>query len=471
MIANKLIVRIILLALVCRGIYFFAATQSSLINGPQKSISVIYQRSAYLYAWGYGYSQTLPGSEAYNDLNKNKKAVYDGLKITNPVISLNGLYLTAHYPPGWSITGGFIYKLFGFPVLEFMIMLSILFDLLALYFFIRLLALFFSSGIVFWSAILYSVFPPLLFLQTNGSPDSFMPGFIILISYLFFYAENKTQRKQYFFWLLIGLLTGISALYRSDYFLFPFFLSVLLLSNYKRLLQFLKFNFTIGIVAILVLLPWAIRNKVVTGKLNFTSTSLGGTLVTGLATFPNPWNLGPSDLDRKEESMAAGITTPFEANGNEFFLKKYKIYVSENPSFFLKALAYRTVYFLMAPYDWGMKKDKNFAFSEIRNKGDIISKFGLIIKEKFFNFLSIGFSLISFFSLLLLLVKPGIIKRFRNFCLVTVGYVYLSHVFIHMTAIYALPIIIIQIPLFILGMLFLFSRKKYEGIIYQNTKG
>jgi 4-amino-4-deoxy-L-arabinose transferase-like glycosyltransferase len=352
-----------------------------------------------------------------------------------------------------------------------MIILSILFDLVALYFLIRLLSFFLSPTIVFWSAIIYSIFPPILFLQTNGSADSFMPAFIILMSYFFFYAKDlKRNNKKIIFWLLIGVLTGISALYRSDFFLFPFFLSLLFLTHENQIYQFLKYNFTIGIISLLILLPWALRNKEINGKMNFTSTSLGGTLVTGLATFPNRWNLGPSDLDRGAEALKAGITTPFEANGNRFFLSKYKEYVSEKPAYFLKAILYRTFYFVLAPYDWGFKKDKNFAFVNIRSKGNILSNISLIIKEKFFNFISIGFSLISFFALFVLLLRPADNKKFKNFCLVTVGYVYLSHVFIHMTANYTIPIICIQIPLFILGGLFLFSRRNYEKAICQNSQ-
>lgn len=471
MLTNKVIFKIILLALVCRGIYFVVAFKTDILKSPGQSISVVYQRAAYLYAWGYGYSQTLPGSEAYQDLNKNKEAVYQGLKITHPVISPNGLYPTSHYPPGWPLTGAFLYKIFGFPVLESMIVLSILFDLIALYFLIKLLSNFFSLQLVLWSAILYSIFPPILYLQVNGSADSFMPGFIILMAYLFYYSENLKARKKFGVWILIGLLTGVSALYRSDYFLFPFFLSFLLLTRSLKFMPFFKYNFTIGIVAVLVLLPWAIRNKELTGKMNFTSTSLGGTLVTGLATFPNPWKLGPSDYDREAEALKAGITTPFEANGDQFFRKQYEIYVSQNPGYFFKAIIYRTFYFFLAPYDWGFKKDKSFAFVDIRNKGNILSSIGIIIKEKFFNFISVGFSLISFFSLFVLLLKPSYNKKFRNFCLITVGYVYLSHVFIHMTANYTLPIISIQIPLFILGILFLFSRKKYETAIHPASKG
>jgi|GEM_PF-1523352 len=471
MISKKVIFKIILLALVCRGIYFVVVTKTDLLKSPEHSISLVYQRAAYLYAWGYGYSQTIPGSAAYKDLNKNKSDVYQGIKMIHPAISSEGLYPTSHYPPGWSLTGAFLYKLFGFPILESMIILSILFDLVALYFLIRLLSYFLSSKIVFWSAILYSVFPPILYLQVNGSADSFMPGFIILMAYLFYYSKNLKPRKKFVVWILIGLLTGISALYRSDYFLFPFFLSLLLLTRSFKLIPFFKYNFTIGIVAILVLLPWAIRNKEVTGKMNFTSTSLGGTLITGLATFPNPWKLGPSDDDRDSEALKAGITTPFEANGDKFFREKYKVYVSQNPEYFFKAILYRTFYFFIAPYDWGLKKDKGFGFVAIRNKGNILSSIGLIIKEKFFNFLSVGFSLISFFSLFVLLLKPSYNKKFRNFCLITVGYVYLSHVFIHMTANYTLPIISIQIPLFILGILFLFSRKKYETAFHQASKG
>ena len=118
----------------------------------------------------------------------------------------------------------------------------------------------------------------------------------------------------------------------------------------------------------------------------------------------------------------------------------------------------------------GFKKDKNFSFVRIRNKGKILSSFALIVKEKFFNFLSIVFSLISFFSLFLLVLKPSCSKKFRNFCLITVGYVYLSHVFIHMTANYTLPIISVQIPLFILGILCLFFRKKYERVFIKLRK-
>lgn len=465
---NRTIFKILILALVCRGIYFIGVSKTQFFKTPDKSISVVYQREAYLYAWGYGFSQTIPGSQAYKDLEAKRDSVNIGKNVSHPHISPDGLYPTSHYPPGWAVTGAFLYNVFNVPIVDLMTILSILFDLMALWFFIRLLSFFFSSGFVFWCAILYSIFPPILFLQTIGAADSFMPGFIILISYLFFYSEKSTKKNKLLYWVLIGVLTGVSALFRSDYFLFSFFLSLLLWLGQKQIIQFLKYNFTVGIIGVIILLPWALRNKNLYGKLNFTSTSLGGTLVTGLATFDNPWKLGPSDFDRGNEALQADIKTPFEENGNEFFLKKYKMYVKENPGYFWKAVLYRTVYFILAPYDWGIAKDKKFSFTEIRNHGNIISKFGLILKEKFFNFLSIGFSFVSFFSLLLLLIKPVRIKKFRDFAFLTVGYVYLSHVFIHMTANYTLPIICIQIPLFALGILFIFSKKKYERIIYQS---
>ncbi len=467
---NRTVFKILVLALVCRCTYFFAVSRTDIFKKPDHSISVEYQRAAYLFAWGYGYSQTIPGSKAYKELESKVDTVYMGKKFSKPHISPEGLYPTSHYPPGWSVTGAFLYKIIGVPVLESMTILSILFDLIALWFFIKLLFFFFPSKFVVWSAIIYSVFPPLLFLQTIGAPDSFMPGFIILMSYFFFHAKNLTQSKRISIWILIGALTGISALYRSDFFIFPFFLSFLFFPNFnsKTITDFLTYNLIIGIVAILILLPWALRNKEVNGKMNFTSTSLGGTLVTGLATFPNPWNLGPSDIDRGKEASKVGIRTPFEENGNQFFLKKYEMYITAKPGYFFKAILYRTIYFLLAPYDWGIAKDTNFSYVEIRNHGNIMSKLGLIAKEKFFNFLSMGFSLISFFSFLLLLIKPVRIKEFRNFSLLTLGYVYFSHVFIHMTANYTLPVISIQIPLFVLGVLFLFSRKNYEKIIHQN---
>jgi 4-amino-4-deoxy-L-arabinose transferase-like glycosyltransferase len=465
---NRLIFKILVLAFVCRGLYFIGVSKTNLFKTPDKSISVVYQREAYLYAWGYGFSQTIPGSAAYKDVEMKRDSVNMGEALTHPLISSNGLYPTSHYPPGWAVTGAFLYNMLQVPIVDLMTILSILFDLVALYFFIRLLSFFFPSKFVFWCAILYSLFPPLLFLQTIGAADSLMQGFIILISYFFFYSEKSAKRNKFLYWALIGILTGISALFRSDYFLFSFFLSLLPWLKQKQIIYFLKYNFTVGIIAVIILLPWALRNKNLYGRLNFTSTSLGGTLVTGLATFQNPWKLGPSDFDRGNEALQAGINTPFEENGNEFFLSKYKMYVKENPGYFWKAVLYRTLYFVLAPYDWGIAKDKKFSFTEIRNKGNIISRFGLIVKEKFFNFLSVAFSLISFISLLMLLIKPVKIKEFRNFAVLTVGYVYLSHVFIHMTANYTLPIICIQIPLFVLGVLFIFSKRKYERIIYQN---
>lgn len=272
--------------------------------------------------------------------------------------------------------------------------------------------------------------------------------YFIATCYLFVIFETTEKTK---FALLAGLACGISVLFRPDYFLFSFFITSLLFFSHfnRRLLLFVKWNSAIMIVSFLVVLPWGLHNMKSTGHFIITSTSLGGTLVSGLAAYPNPWDLGISDIDRKNEALKAGIDAPFEYEGDQFFRKQFSEYVREEPVYYLKTVAYRTIYFFMAPYSWGIEKPPGLpALPEIFKESNFLINILSYLRVYCFVLLSSIFSIFSFFCLVYFM-KKGTNEFLVRLSLVTFIYILVSHIFIHITSVYILPAAFLQLFLVI----------------------
>ena len=270
---------------------------------------------------------------------------------------------------------------------------------------------------------------------------------MLLISYLFLISYDK-DRLISLNTFLIGILNGLNGYLRSDLILFPFFLSLLFLGKKplkEAVIRLSQYNFLTLIITVLMLSPWGYRNKEITGEFKLTSSALGGTLVTGLGSFKNPWQLGPSDIDRFKEAKSVGIQKPFEFEGDKYFKEKFLFYIKDEPLFTIKILFYRAINFMAAPSEWGFKKSE-LRFSKIRNNGEILKSFKLLITKYTSYALSSLISVTSFFILTILTINKKN-QVFTQFLLVNYLHTFVTHVPIHFAINYAFPLIFCNIIL------------------------
>jgi len=434
------------------------------VKSPAESITVTYQRSAYLHAWGYGYAQTVPGSPAYKALMGKIDSVNHFLPILSTKIQREGIYLTQHYPPGWSILGSYLYTFTRLPVQYLMQFVGIILDILAILFLYKLSLLLLSSFLAQIAAIIYAFYPPIVYGSIALTPDSFLLFILIAISYFFFKSikGERLEKISINSFIIIGLLNGFGALFRSDYLLYPGFISLLFLFLFpfkKAAIQVLKFNMIVGGVTFLILLPWGLRNYYSVGNFSITSTALGGTLVTGLGAFPNPWNLGPSDIDRVNEAKKVGIDTPFEADGDRYFRNQFGKYVKSDPGYYLKSLTFRSAYFICTPYFWGNKKPpKRIRFSELRSSGTVLKNIPYILKNYWTEMISVFLSLLCFVFLIYLIVKKKG-EILTAFLAINYLHVFITHIPIHAAVNYVYPLVFCQVIILVYLLNTLILRK------------
>lgn len=454
---------VLIVALIFRASIAFLGWNDILFKSPEKSIAITYERSAYLIANGYGYSQVIPGTESYFQLSGKIDSVNTGSIPNFRVLSRESIYPTQHYPPGYSFVGALGNRLTSLSYRHIMQAFSIAIDLLSLIvFYLLSLKLFEGSKPKSTnSAWVYALYPPIAYSSTALTPDSIMLFFILAISLIFL----KIQKNNYWSSVLaIGILNGLGAYFRSDLLLFPAFLSILWLlktPSFFSISKIIRFNLTVGALSFLILLPWGLRNERVNDNFNITSTSLGGTLVTGLGAFPNPWGVGPSDIDRKREAEQVGIKTPFEKNGDTYFKSKFREYVTDDPLYYTKSLVMRSVYFIAAPYYWGNKKaNRTKSFSSIKREGKILESASYIIRVFWGELLSAIISLNSFLVLILLMFIDRR-SSFTYFIFLNYLHVFLTHIPIHAATNYVYPIIFCNVLL----LVHFFYEKKWEFLV------
>ncbi len=434
------------IALILRGAFAILGWTTSVLEAYDDSIAVVYHRSAYLVAFGYGYEQTLPDSKAYFALDTAINQINAGETFSKNIPS-EGRFNTSHYPPGYPLIGAALYNLSQIPIAYIYQILGILLDLLTIYFLYKLVKRYAHEKIAFLSIIIYTLSPQAISLSVCMTPDSMMPLLVVTLCYYFsLYVTSKQIR----YIIILGVINGIGGYLRSDFILVPFIFTLLMLYRWRyfKLFEILKYNVSIAVITITILTPWALSNRQQYGEFNPTSTSLGATLVTGLSILPNQWNLGPTDYDRFREAQAQGYDSPFEHEANNYFKSKFSEYVNENPGYYLLTCAYRTVYFIFAPHSWGFERNKyNKSFSQLRNEGAILDSISYIFITYWPQLISSLISLLAFFCLIIYLYK----HKLQEITLIIISVficVWGSHVLIHMTPVYIMSVFPLQCFLF-----------------------
>ena len=452
---------IILVGLIFR-IVWSCLVYSLPFQNPQSTMSKMYVRSAYLILAGEGYAQVLPSSPAQSYLDERIiKPNLVGKKISSKdeyKIPREGLYPEALHPPGTSVLAAAFMKVTDVDGWRSLQILGTIFDIIGIVVIWYLSALLCPAAkwLPFISSLIYAIYPPIVSGVASARETAFVVPLTLLSLYT--YVRYYESRKVKYF-LFSAAATGAAAYFRPDALLFTAFLSLIHFGEILDKLSLIRVSkfllrplVAIGI-ALIILLPWAIRNYEIFNRPIFTSTSTGCVLIVGLGTHPNPWGFGRSDLDRHTEAKAAGYLNGFDPAADKFFQEKFINAVKSDPLAFTKIVLLRIPMAIAPPYNLGLQIPQE-SFGKIRAKGEISNNITTLLKSYWPEALC---SLSAFLGLV------GVFYMYRKIddrtklwliLILPYSYVVLVHLFTHMAPYYLLPAISSQI----IGLGFIISR-------------
>lgn len=167
-----------------------------------------------------------------------------------------------------------------------------------------------------------------------------------------------------------GIAVGLASYLRPDYLLLPLGLAPGLWLWTRRMTRAIQITVMVQGLALLMLLPWAWRNHEICGRWVFTSTSPGGTLVSGLGEFHNVWGFGYADADRAREAAAQGFSSPWSPEADEYFRGVFFKAISDHPRDFLLSVLRRVPLAIILPQSFGFANPKKTqTFTEAREEG------------------------------------------------------------------------------------------------------
>ena len=180
---------------------------------------------------------------------------------------------------------------------------------------------YFGEQAAFWSVVLVSFWPNLIFFTSILSSELY---FIALTMGGLYFWSRATGT----FWLnllLCGLIWGLACYIRPVIVLFPAAMLIAALSQGGRatMLAAVKTVASIGLI-VLIVSPWTVRNEAVIGKAYLVSSNFGTNLWMG----NNPDSAGGyTPLPPEVKAMS-------EVEREEYLGGKAKDYIRENPSRF-----------------------------------------------------------------------------------------------------------------------------------------
>ncbi|MFC2130530.1 hypothetical protein ACFLSQ_03770 [Bacteroidota bacterium] len=175
------------------------------------------------------------------------------------------------------------------------------------------------------------LFLPYVALMSVKWPDAIVGG--LLIIYVFFAVKSIVENKTKYF-IISGIILGIVLNFRSEYLYLPLvFLLFLLLPHFKqKRKEVIKLCLSSFLISILLLLPWAIRSNSISNEYRFSATNGGAVMYISLGQLPgNKWGIVPLDQTAYNISDSLGFSSPYSPKADNYFLKKSKQLVSNNP--------------------------------------------------------------------------------------------------------------------------------------------
>lgn len=273
----------------------------------------------------------------------------------------------------------------------------------------------FGPRIGVWSSWLYAVLPPAVVLSSCWLlPDTMYRFFPALILCLASYALLRRRWMM----LLVGAVIGLACNFRPDFLMFPGVIFVLLWANTRRLKDGVAGTLMTAAGMMLVMLPWVIWTRSVTGRAMLGTSASGGSMYEALGIIrPNPWGMTiNNDDDYSEEAVARGFKSAWSSDASAYYGDRFWKCVADAPLFYLNVvLRHRLPMALVPPYELrrSLEATDQISFTKFRREEGlshwgVVRKYpGLVIRVYWFSVLMIGLSSV----LLLGLVHSSIAHR------------------------------------------------------------
>ncbi len=214
------------------------------------------------------------------------------------------------------------------------------------------------------AALMYALYPPIAEVVINPNRDFW--GVDLTIAMLALYLETINSRHPGRWLVALGVVTGISLYFDPNLILLPGALALtsLAVAGWRTALRRALIPTAI---ALLLLVPWTIRNYNDFHALIFVRTSLGTTLWEGLAELPSDYGPKRSDYANYLLVHRALPDVRWETPQYDSYLARRSLAViAHHPLFYLKTVAHRIWVTTFAEFDpeWMSKGTSTpFAYS------------------------------------------------------------------------------------------------------------
>jgi 4-amino-4-deoxy-L-arabinose transferase-like glycosyltransferase len=431
---------------------------------PQNTMSIVYFCQGYGICAGYGYVSENWGEKPFHNLTELRKLVDQGLHVTPqtaPQFGEKAFFPEMLHPPGMALLVAAIHWVTGMRVDLYFEILGMLLDTTSACLFYWMVWKFFSERIAFMAGLIYALYPPLAFSTTlDRLSESYLP-ILILASLVFVLQSTRgSGRKVALWWLLAGLMVGISSYLRPDYLMVPVAYGFALWIYTRRFWRSMLAMITIQAVALTVLTPWAYRNHQLCGRWIFTSTSVGWTLFAGLGEYNNPWGYIGLDENIAVEAHKQGFYAPESPEADSYFRNLFWQSIRNKPLGYLSAIVKRVPMAILAPQTFGFKNpNKTSRFTDALEQGKdrynvILSKPLYVIKAYWEYLLMAAISVAGLLCSLLMLFlerrRFGLVLLLLSPQLYSIG----VHLLIHYEPRFVLP----SMFSFLIGLAYVLSR-------------
>jgi 4-amino-4-deoxy-L-arabinose transferase-like glycosyltransferase len=431
---------------------------------PQDTLSSVYFCQGYGICAGYGYVSENWGEKPYKNLAKLRKLVDQGLHVTPqtaPQFGEKAFFPEMLHPPGMALLVAAIHWATGTRADLYFEIMGMLLDTAAACLFYWLVWKFFSERIAFTAGLIYALYPPLAFSSAlERSSDGIMPVFILASLVCVLQSTRSSNRKVAVWWLLSGIMVGISAYLRPDYLLVPVAYGFALWIYTRRFWRSMLAMITIQAATLILLMPWAYRNHQLCDRWIFTSTAVGWTLVLGLGQYDNPWGFVGIDEHIGVEARKQGFYAPESPEADSYFRNLFWQSIRNKPLGYLSAIVKRVPMAILAPQTFGFKNpNKTSRFTDALEQGKdrynvILSKPLYVIKAYWEYLLMAAISVAGLLCSLLMLFlerrRFGLVLLLLSPQLYSIG----VHLLIHYEPRFVLP----SMFSFLIGLAYVLSR-------------
>jgi 4-amino-4-deoxy-L-arabinose transferase-like glycosyltransferase len=254
---------------------------------------------------------------------------------------------TAVSPPGYVYMMALIFYLFGIYSVKSAIIIEIFQSLTAAFTCIAFyhLGKRFHETVGLLAALAMAFYPPsILFSILRISPILLVVLLLAIIIHYLFKIQERWQTRDV---LVCGVLMGLNVLLEPTVILFYIASCVWLLLWSPARVAAAKCSLIMGLVCLVFVIPWTIRNYLVFDAFVPLKSSLGAHLLQGI----NPYSetegvLFGSDLKQlfSEEELRK-LATMDEVQANKFMEKKALEFIKADPAMFIKRTLNRIYYY------------------------------------------------------------------------------------------------------------------------------